>query len=179
MPNDETHTVPSPGPNASAAPAAPSTRFAGRTEFQQRVRDLLAQAAQQAWQELILADADFADWPLGERAVAESLQAWSKSGRKLVMMAIHYDEVQRRHARFVTWRRTWSHIVECWRCSSAERTDFPSALWTPSMALIRLEPEHCTGLYTAEARRRTELKEQLAEWQRKSSPGFPASTLGL
>ena len=44
-------------------------RFSGRTEFQQLVRDALAAAAREGWPELILSDANFADWPLGERAM--------------------------------------------------------------------------------------------------------------
>ncbi len=52
----------------------PSGRFEGREAFQKLVRDALACAAQEGWRELIVSDANFHDWPLGERAVVESLQ---------------------------------------------------------------------------------------------------------
>jgi peptidyl-tRNA hydrolase len=82
---------------------------------------------------LILSDASFLDWPLGERAVAESLQAWSRPGRrKVILLARRYDEVMRRHARFVKWRQTWSHIIEARGCPSADELEFPSVIWSPS-----------------------------------------------
>lgn len=160
-------------------PGVTASRFAGRSEFQQRVRDALVRAGQEDWREIIVADATFEDWPLGERAVADALQAWSRSGRRFVMLAMRYDEVLRRHARFVTWRRTWSHIIECWACSRADPTDFPSAIWSPTWALVRIDPERSAGVCTDESSRRLQLHEALQEWQRKSTPGFPATTLGL
>jgi hypothetical protein len=53
----------------STAPELPQGRFEGRDAFRQNVRDALACAAREGWRELILSDADFHDWPLGERAV--------------------------------------------------------------------------------------------------------------
>ena len=76
-----------------AAPALPHGRFEGREAFRQRVRDALACAAREGWREIVLSDADFHDWPLGERAVIESLNDWARSGRKLVMLAKTYDEL--------------------------------------------------------------------------------------
>lgn len=159
--------------------ALPSKRFSGRTEFQQLVRDALARAAQDGWREIVFSDATFEDWPLGERAVAESLQDWAGSGRKFIMLAKNYDELIRRHARFVTWRRTWAHTIECWRCASADPLELPSAIWSPAWSLRRLDMERSTGVCGGEPDRRVVLRESIDEWLRKSSPGFPASTLGL
>lgn len=154
-------------------------RFEGRTALQQLVRDALACAAREGWRELILSDADFGDWPLGERAVAESLQAWSATGRRMVLLARSYDEVVRRHARFVTWRRTWSHIIEPYACVSADPLELPSAIWSPAWVMERRDPERCTGWCGSEPQRRLLLRESLNEWLLKSSPSFPATTLGL
>src|SRR5205814_697130 len=98
----------------------PAGRFAGRAAFQQLVRDALACAAREGWPEIILCDATFEDWPLGERAVAQALQDWSATGRRCTLLAQHYDGVVRRHARFVAWRKTWSHIIEARACVSAD-----------------------------------------------------------
>lgn len=162
------------------APAPlPSGRFAGRHAFQQIVRDALACAAREGWREIILSDADFADWPLAERLVAESLQAWSASGRRCTLLARRYDEVQRRHARFVTWRSTWSHIIEARACASADPLELPSAIWSPGWVMQRLDPQRCSGVSGSEAERRVALRESLKEWLQQSSPSFPANTLGL
>ncbi len=159
--------------------ALPSRRFEGRSDFQQLVRDALAAAAREGWREIILADATFEDWPLYERAVAESLNAWSKTGRKMILLAKNYDDVVRRHARFVTWRRTWSHIVEARACPSADALDLPSAIWSPSWVLERRDLEHSNGFCGSEPERRVLLKQALAEWLQKSTPSFAASTTGL
>jgi hypothetical protein len=154
-------------------------RFEGRESFAQLVRDALACAAREGWREIILCDATFSDWPLGERAVAESLQAWSKTGRRCVLLARRYDDVLRQHARFVTWRRTWSHIIEARGCPSANELELPSVFWSPQWVMRRLDPERSTGMCGSEADRRVALRELLDEWLKKSSPAFPASTLGL
>ena len=157
----------------------PQGRFEGREAFQQLVRDALACAAREGWGELTLSDADFADWPLGERAVAQSLQDWSASGRRCTLLARRYDEVVLRHARFVTWRRTWSHTVEARACPAADALELPSAVWSPGWVMQRLDPERCNGFSGSEPERRLLLRESLNEWLQRSSPSFPATTLGL
>jgi hypothetical protein len=166
-------------PEGAAPEALPSGRFAGRAAFQQLVRDALARAAQEGWREIILCDADFEDWPLGERAVAQSLQDWSAAGRRCTLLARRYDGVVRRHARFVTWRQTWSHIIEARACASADPLEIPSAIWSPGWVMQRLDSERCSGVSGSEPERRILLRENLNEWLLKSSASFAASSLGL
>lgn len=173
------------GPDGAAAPSLPEApgltegRFAGREAFRQRVREALASAAREGWNELILSDANFHDWPLGERAVVAALNDWACAGRSLVMLGKTYDEVIRHHPRFVTWRRTWDHIVTCRRCAAADPLLLPSAVWTSGWMMHRLDPQHSRGVCSQEPERRLALHESLQEWLRQSAPGFPASTLGL
>ncbi len=144
------------------------------------IRDALATAAREGWREIILSDANFHDWPLGERAVVESLQAWAHSGRRMTLLARTYDEVIRRHARFVRWRGTWDHILTCRASPVADSLDIPSAIWSPEWVLHRLDPDRCVGVTGSEPERRVFLHEVLGEWVRsKSTPGFPSTTLGL
>lgn len=157
----------------------PEGRFEGLTAFAQLVRDALACAAHEGWPEMVWSDANFLDWPLREKAVVESLQAWSRSGRRLVLLAHRFDEVQRHHARFVQWRNTWDHIVECRVCKHVDATEFPSALWSPHWVMRRLDLERSTGVSGDEPQRRVLLNEELEECRRQSSPGFPSTILGL
>jgi hypothetical protein len=157
----------------------PSRRFEGREEFRQLVRDALACAAREGWHEIVLSDADFSDWPLGERSVAESLQAWSRTGRRMTLLARRYDEVRRLHPRFVRWRGTWAHIVTPVACTSADPLELPSALWSAGWVLERRDPERSNGYCGGEPDRRLLLRENLNEWLRRASPAFPATTLGL
>jgi hypothetical protein len=161
------------------AGALPSGRFEGRMAFQQLVRDALACAAREGWREIILCDADFHDWPLGERAVTESLREWSAAGRRCTLLARRYGEIVMRHARFVTWRQTWSHIIEARACASADPLELPSAIWSPGWVMQRLDPERCNGVCGSEPERRLLLRESLREWLSKSAPSFPSTTLGL
>ncbi len=156
-----------------------SGSFQGRDAFRQLVREALAAAAREGWREIILCDSDFEDWPLDERATVQSLQDWSQGGRKCILLARRWDGVIRRHARFVTWRGTWSHIIDARACPSADPTELPSALWTPAWVLERRDLERCRGYSGAEPQRRLLLREKINEWLSKSSPSFPATTLGL
>lgn len=162
-----------------AAPALPQGRFEGRAQFHQWLGAGLQAAARAGWAELILADADFADWPLGERAVVAELQAWARPGRRCTLLASNYEEVRRRHARFVQWRTQWDHLISCRACKGIDRQDFPSALWSPHWSLRRLDAVHCTGWAGSEAARRVQTQELLAEALRRSTPAFAASVLGL
>lgn len=157
----------------------PQGRLQGRTVFVQAVRDALQAAAREGWKELILCDASYADWPLGERGVVESLQAWARGGRRFVMLAMDYSGLPRQHARFVDWRQTWDHIIECRVCRSADALAFPSVLWSPAWVMQRIDTERDVLVCDSEAARRVNLRQQLDEYRRDSTPGFPASVLGL
>lgn len=153
--------------------------FFGPTEFAAVVREALACAAREEWPAMVWCDADFADWPLGERAVVESLNAWAGRGRQLLMLAHSFDSLVRYQPRLVTWRQTWGHIIECRVCKNLDATEVPSALWSPRWAMRRLDLVRSTGVAGLEPQRRVLLKEELDECHRQSSPGFPASVLGL
>ena len=159
--------------------ALPTGRFAGREAFAQRVRAAFDVAVQRGWREIIVCDATFEDWPLHERAVNEALGAWAKSGRRFVMIASGYDAVLRQHARFVSWRKTWDHIIECRTNRRTDPLDFPSAIVTPDWALQRLDLVRSTGVCSEAPAYRVRVREALDELISVSSPGFPASILGL
>jgi len=157
----------------------PVGTFAGPTEFANAIRDALACAAREGWSSMVWSDASFLDWPVGERAVIESLNAWAGKGRHLVILAHSYDGVLKHKPRLVGWRKMWDHIVECRVCNALDASEMPSALWSPHWALRRLDTVRCTGVAGLETQRRALLKEELDECRRQSSPGFAATTLGL
>ena len=175
----EDDTKPAVPPESAPPPDLPAGPFSGRDTFRDLVRTALAAADAYGWRELILCDADFSDWPLGERAVAESLNAWSRRGRKCILFARNWDDAMTRHARFVNWRRTWAHIIDARSCRSADPVDFPSAIWTPSWVLERRDSAQSSGWMGPEADRRVALREKISEWMSKSSSGFPSHTSGL
>lgn len=157
----------------------PEGRLSGRIAFVDVIRQALAAAALEGWPRMVLCDADFADWPLGERDVIASLNAWSQRGRSLHLLARDYSVLRQMHPRFVQWRTTWDHLVEAQACASASAGELPSILWSPAWTLQRLDPLRCTTVVSRSAERRVALKEQLQQWSLKGTPAFPASTLGL
>jgi hypothetical protein len=153
--------------------------FAGVEVFAQLVRDAVARAARENWPLMVWSDPNYRDWPLRERAVVESLQQWAGSGKHLVLLAAQYDDVRRYHPRFVSWRSTWDHIIECRVCTGLDASEVPSALWSSGWVMRRLDLVRSTGIAGNEAQRRALLKEELDECRRQSGPGFSATTLGL
>ena len=172
---------PTPQPLISgySQPACLQGRIQGPNQFAEVIREAFAAAAEQGWREIIISDASFESWPLGERSVAQSLADWAKTGRTLTVLARNYDEVIRRHARFVTWRRTWGHIVICRANPSAVEDSCPSAFWSAGWACQKLDLVRSTGIAGLDPVRRTAIKERLDECLRRSAPAFPATTLGL
>ncbi|WP_137919621.1 hypothetical protein [Hydrogenophaga sp. 2FB] len=162
-----------------AIDALPEGRLSGRQLFADLVRQAIATAAREGWPRLVLCDADFADWPLGEREVVASLNAWSARGRSLQLLAREYGVLRQQHPRFVQWRVTWSHLVEAQACPSASADDLPSVLWSPAWTLQRMDTLRCTLVASRSAERRVALQEQVQQWWHRATPAFPASTLGL
>ena len=145
--------------------------------FQQLVRDALACAAREGWREIILSDADFRRLAAGRarrgRVAAGLVRQRAAS---CTLLARRYDEVVRRHARFVHLARDLgAHHRRArvpdrptrWTCPapSGARAGCCSG-WTPSAA---------TAYCGSEPERRLLLRENLQEWLRQSSPAFPAT----
>ncbi len=124
---------------------ASSRAFIGRESFRAQLRAALLAAATEGWPELLLSDADFRDWPLDDRLVIDALHRWVRNARRCTLLATSYEQIPRQHARFVEWRRLWSHKIECRLCRDADPQHFPSALWSPSWAMQRLDPVVHTG----------------------------------
>ena len=168
-----------PDPADTARPALPTGRLQGRQVFADTVRLAFEVAADQGWNRITLSDADFADWPLGERAVVDALNRWARRGRTLKILARHYDQLRLLHPRFVQWRVTWSHLIEAHACMGAAGAELPSAMVSPVWTLERLDPLRNTLVASRDAERRVALQERVNECWLRSTPSFPASQLGL
>lgn len=157
----------------------PEGVFDGLEAFQSSLRVALDAAVSQGWHQIVLSDADFSDWPLGDRSTVAALQAWASSGRSCVVLAKNFDVFARHHARFVQWRQTWGHIIDCRVCNVAGSPAVPSAIWTPTWFLQRTAVDGARGGCGRDRRRLSALRELIDECLRQSKPGFPSSTLGL
>lgn len=154
--------------------------LSSRSEFHEALRDAFAQAADIGCRELFISDVDFSDWPLGEISVVDSLTRWAMSHRRLTVLAQSYDDVQRRHPRWVTWRRQWSHVVTCRSLDDLEPGKMPTMLLAPGLVTVRLfDAEHYRASTSSVPADAIRAKEALDALLQQSVDAFPASTLGL
>lgn len=151
-----------------------------RQAFHDALRASFAEAAAVGCREIWIVDDDFADWPLGEREVVEDLTRWAASHRRFTAIARHFDEVQRRHPRWVAWRRQWSHIVECRVNNELEAGQMPILLLAPGITSVRLfDAVHVRGIATNEAGDALQWRELVDAVAQRSEEGLPSTTLGL
>lgn len=160
-------------------PPLPEGRLVGRLAFADAVRAACAVAAHEGWSSIVLADDDFSDWPLGERAVIDGLNAWAHRGRHMRLLARDFTALRQQHPRFVQWRTTWAHLIEAHAVSQASPHEIPAVIWTPTWTLERLDPVRSSAVAEHSAERRVALAERLSDWWAKGRPAFAPTTLGL
>jgi hypothetical protein len=168
-----------PPPATDASPELPFGRMQGRQAFTHAVRTAMSCAARERWSLIILSDTDFSDWPLGERAVVESLHAWAGRGRSMQLLASDFRPLRERHPRLVQWRVTWSHLVQAHACASLPAGALPRAIWTPTWTMERLDTDHFNLVASDDPVRRGQLKERLQACWNAGTPSFAATVLGL
>lgn len=159
--------------------------FAGRAEFQRLLVDTLAWAAAQGCRELHAWDASFVEWPLSDPRALDALAAWAKAGRQLHLLALQYDDVVRRHPRFVRWRRDYAHCVTAravepeLRLEAAPETLLLAA-GAGSTLTLRLFDRHLwRGEISLDAAPRVRALEWFDAAAQRSSDSFAPTTLGL
>ncbi|MDR7272342.1 hypothetical protein J2X20_005016 [Pelomonas saccharophila] len=159
--------------------------FASRADFQRLLVETLAWASEQGCRELHAWDASFVDWPLSEAGVLESLTHWARNGRQLHLLALQYDDVVRRHPRFVRWRRDFAHCVTARAVEPELRLEA-----APESLLLAVGPQACVSLRLFDRHLwRGEVSLDVAqrlrglEWfdalAQRSSDSFAPTTLGL
>jgi hypothetical protein len=154
--------------------------IASRSEFQDALRSAFAQAAQEGAREIFVVDPTFADWPLNERAVIESLTEWVDSRRSLTAFAHGFEELARRQFRFVEWRRQWAHVVHCRSDPEFEPEQVPTILLVPGVTCVRLlDRVRHRGTVSSRPVDLTGSRETIDALLQRSVEAFPVTTLGL
>jgi hypothetical protein len=157
-----------------------STLITSRGEFHAAMREALADIAEVGCREIFMSDADFTDWPLSDTALIVSLTLWARSHRKLTLLAGQFDELARRHGRWVEWRREWSHLVECRANTELEAAKLPTMLLAPGVLVLRLvDPIRYRGSLSRATSDMVQARELLDAVLQRSEETFPVTTLGL
>lgn len=159
--------------------------FAGRAEFERLVAEALTWACEQGSRELHAWDASFVDWPLSGAAALAALAGWARSGRQLHLLALQYDDIVRRHPRFVRWRRDYAHCVTARAVEPELRLEAaPESLLlitgAEASVTLRLFDRHLwRGEVSLEAAQRQRGLEWFDALAQRSSEAFAPTTLGL
>ena len=169
-----------PSAAGKAQPTSPTLRFHSRGDFQAAWRDALARIAQQGCREVWFVDHDFSNWPLGERASCELLTQWALARRSLVLLAANFDSVQRLHPRWVTWRRQWSHLVQCRQVDPSDVDLIPTMVLAPGVLSLRVhDPVNFRGRVSFDLADEVRDRDDLDAFLQRSHAAFPVTTLGL
>ncbi len=152
------------------------TRAEFRAAVQQAFADIAAAGSRAVW----MCDEDFSDWPLGEPSVVQHLSQWAMAHRTCTVLALHYDAIQRRHPRWVQWRRQRAHVVQCRTPDEGDRLHLPCVLVAPGTLTLRLvDRVQYRGSVSVDAADVLRERDQLDALLQRSVEAFPASTLGL
>jgi hypothetical protein len=158
----------------------PPRIITSRGEFLDALRQSFALAADQGCREIFIADPSFADWPLGESAVIESLTRWAYAHRKLTVLAQGFDDFPRRHIRWVEWRRQWAHVVECRALADDDAGKLTGLFLAPGLLSLRvIEAEHYRASLSFEPADAIRARDKLDALLQRSEEALPVTTLGL
>ncbi len=130
---------------------------------------------------IVWSDPSFRDWPLDDPALLDALAGWVRLPlRKLVLLAQDFDELPRRHPRFVTWRRSWSHAVEAWSPAEESTETVPAlAVDDGPVGLELLDAERWRGRAALDAHDGRRWRERIDALLQQSEPAMPVDRLGL
>lgn len=140
-----------------------------------------ARAIERGARRIVAVDADFASWPLDDPALLEPLAAWlRRPQRELVLLARTFDEVPRRHPRFVAWRQLRAHAVPGWQVPDDLDVPLPTLLLDDGPLLVRLiDPVRWRGRASLDAQAARLQRDEIDALLQRSEPAFPATHLGL
>jgi hypothetical protein len=152
-----------------------------RAGFQAALRWGFEQALAASARRIVCSDTDFAEWPLDDAALLQSLGAWLRlPQRRLVLLAHSYDEVPRRWPRFTAWRADWAHALDTWLAPQDPALALPTLLVADATVSVHLiDAAHWRGRASLDQRRAHQWCEELDVVLQRSERGFPVNTLGL
>jgi hypothetical protein len=164
-------------------PSAPSTPpvINSHLTYQAALRWGFEMAIASGARRIICCDPDFALWPLNDATWLQSIGTWLRQPqRQLDFLARDFDDVPRRFARFMTWRRDWTHAIRYWQAPQELATDLPRVLVSDGPVSVQLlDADHWRGRAQVESRAAHLLRERIDVVLQRSASSFAVNTLGL
>jgi hypothetical protein len=163
-----------------ASDAGSTAVIRSRSEFLESVRTLLRGLPQVKPRDLLIVDADFAPWPLGDADVVDALTRWVRlPARRLRLLGGRFDVIERGQPRFAAWRKAFAHAIECSTPSELEPGDMPSLLLLDAVGVQLIDREHWQGRVSDDRRWLVEQRESTDALLQRSESAWPVTVLGL
>ena len=152
-----------------------------RRGFHDAVAWALRAADEREARTIVLADPDFADWPLGDAVVIEILTGWlRRPQRRLVLLASSFAAMPRDHPRFCVWRPDWSHAIDARTPTDAPGADLPCLLVDDGPFSLQVHDKiHWRGNAARDARGARGRRDRIDVFLQQSEPAWPVTPLGL
>ena len=161
-------------------PEADCPLIRSRADFAAAVVWTVHGAVAQGARHIVFTADAFADWPLDEAGLLDSLAAWLRLPmRRLSMLGRDFESVRSQHPRFIAWRRDYSHAVEPWSPPD-EMGQLPTLITSDTALSLQLvDAVHWRGRVSADERKAHLLREQVDAFLQRSERSFPVHHLGL
>lgn len=171
------------GSETPAGEGAP--RIDSRPSFVAALRWGFDAAFAQGARRIVCADPDWADWPLwNDPGLLQSMAAWMRRPqRRLVLLARHYDTLERRCPRFNTWRADWMHAIEAWQPPEELQPELPTVLVSEGgeqpLSVQLIDAKHWRGRAEQDAQRARLWCDELDAVLQRSERTWAVRPLGL
>ncbi len=152
-----------------------------RSGFVAAVQQALEQALAQRARRMLWADADFADWPLNDALLLQRLVDWLRlPQRQLLLLAVDYEGLRQRHARFTALYGLWSHAIAARTPAQDEAAQLPCLLLAERTVAVHLiDKAHWRGWVGTEPATLRLWQERTDALLQRSEAALPVTTLGL
>ncbi len=166
---------------ATPAPAADPPPIDSRAAFVQALHWGFDAAIARQARQIVCIDRDFAHWPLDDSRLHAALVPWFRLPlRRLVLVAARFDEVPRRHPRFMGWRRDWAHAISPLSAPEELAASLPTLLLDDGPISVQLfDDQHWRGRAQRDARYAQALRLDADALMQRCSPDFAINVLGL
>lgn len=159
--------------------------FDNSAGFQQAVLTAVDAALARGTRSLLCVDRDFAGWPLDDPTLLDALSGWlRRPGRRLILLAEHFERMERLHPRFTQWRPFWSHAIEP-RCPEQRPPDGLETLLLDDgptvLEALATDPPAVPpkGRAQQDAAVAAAARDRIDAWLQRSVVSWPVRPLGL
>ena len=160
-------------------------RIHSRESFAAALRWGFDTAFEQGARRIVCADSEWADWTLwNDPGLLQALAAWLRlPQRRLVLLARHYDTLERRSPRFNTWRADWMHAIEAWQPPEELAAELPTVMVSEggdkAVSVQLIDAQHWRGRAELDTRRARLWCEELDVVLQRSERTWASRPLGL